>query len=462
MSGLTDHFGLLRMRPGESFAQNDGQFLDADRVTIDRELYFARVHRHDGEAAVDASPEDPPDLELDTDAGQIPAGTRVYYRYSLVDENDAETAASPQAFVDTPAAIAIPGAVVPATFTTGGTLLAGTYFYVLSAYTDDPSEETRAQNFANIPVPITTSTNRIVLTLPSLPAGATGFNVYRRRPGAHQYFYLDSIDMSVATPPTTYEDDGSVAEDCDRTLPITNSTNSTNSVVVTLPGVTPAVPAGYTWKLYRTYVAGSWAVSLVHHIVEETFEGSGIITPTYTDTGLATSAGQPLEATTAAASPSKIDLEDGSEVSGRLPMSQVSAFPWAEVFGYRGVVVQHIGTAAWVCPFPQARIQSCRAHLGRGYAPASQQVIVDVNKGTDSATPTYTTIYTTQANRPRIQVGQQIGVPTVPNIIELVEGESLTVDIDQAGGGASPTDYELVVTIYMYVYGYTDPESMDW
>lgn len=462
MSGLTDNYGLLRLRPGESFGTNSGQFLDQDRVTIDRELYFGRTHHHNGAAAVDATPDDPLDLELDTSTGSIPADTRVYYKYSLVDASGVESGASPQAFIDTPASVQAPGSSTLSYVSTGGTLIPGAYGYVLSAYTTVNTEETKALNFATITIPTGTLTNVITGVLPSLPAGADGFNLYRRRPGAFQYFYVGSIDMTVATPPTEFEDDGSLIEDCDRTLPIRNSTNSSNQVIVSLPGATPTVPVGYTWRLYRTYVAGSWAVSLVHHIVEETFEGSGIITPTYTDNGQATTAGQPLDTTTSLPAPEKVQLTDGSEVQGRLPMSRVSAFPHETTFGFRGLVQATVGSAVWVCPFPQARVLSCRASLGIGYAPAAQQVIVDVNKGAASATPTFTTIYSNQSTRPRIQVGQQIGQPAVPQVIELVEGDALSVDIDQEGAGATPNDYDLTVTVYMLVYGYTDTASVVW
>lgn len=462
MSSNTEHFQLLRMRPGESFSQNDGQFLDADRQTIDRELWFGRVHHHNGAAAVDATPDTEPSLELSESGGSIPAGTRVYYKFSYVDENGAESGASPEAFVDTPAAVGTPNAPTVVLSTTGGSLLPGTYFYVLSAYTGANTNETRALNYANVSIPTGTTTNLVTLTLPTLPAGADGFNVYRRRPGTTKYFYVGSIDMDVATPPTTFVDDGSLTEDCDRTLPVRNSTNSENSVTVCIPGATPVVPEGYTWKLYRTYVSADWSVSLLHHVVEETTEGSGIIAPCHEDTGIATEAGSPVSSSQTLPAPSKVDLTDGDEVQGRLPMSQVSGYPHEASFLYRGFLQVTEGFAIWMCPFPNFRILSCRAALGKGSAPASQQVIVDVNKGTATATPVYTTIYTTQANRPRVQVGQQIGQPTTPDVIEMVAGESLTVDIDQHGAGATPTDEDLTVTIFGIIYGFTDTDSVVW
>jgi len=110
------------------------------------------------------------------------------------------------------------------------------------------------------------------------------------------------------------------------------------------------------------------------------------------------------------------------------------------------------GTSVWRCPFDKAQIQDISATLGRGFAAASTNVIIDVNKfDTDDVTPSWTTIYTTQANRPNVAVGDQVGTPTIPDIINVTKNDMLSIDIDQTGGGATPTDEDLIVTLYMYV-----------
>jgi hypothetical protein len=448
--GTTDHYGLKRMGPGESFSDEGWKFTDGDRVLMDRLLYLgAEGHRHIGAAS------DPPDLDdltltLDSASGSLPAGTRVYYKYTLVDVEGFETAPSVEEYVDTPAAIVEPAAPSLTLATTTGTLLPGQYYYVLTAYTTVNTNETKALYPAYLTVPAGTSTNKITLTLPTLPTGATGFNVYRKGPGEPRYYHLAST-----TSTTTYIDTGSVEEDCNRTVPVRNTTNSTNNVTAEIV----APPDGYTWKLYRTYVAGFYNNSLVHHVVEETSEGSGVITNEYVDMGLATLTGTPPSTSQTVGGPPQIDLTDMTEVQGTLPMSGVSAYPYIATFQVAGSLTAATGTFVWVCEFPQATIQGVRASLGRGYSPASQPVIVDVNIG-DGATPTFSSIFTASNQQPRVRVGAQIGDRVTPTArVGLSEGDIVTVDIDQAGGGATPTDRDLTVSIYMLVHGYTSTTS---
>jgi hypothetical protein len=332
---------------------------------------------------------------------------------------------------------------------TTGTLIGGTYFYVLSAYQVTSTSETLALTSGSTTT-ANTNTNKNTLTLPSLPAGATGFNIYRKRPGASKFYFLAS------TTSASFVDDGSIAEDCDRSLPTENTTNSTNKVTITLSG---AVPVGMTWKLYRTFVNGDYDNSLVHHVVEETAVGSGIITNTYVDIGNPTTTGRPSERNQVVGSPEKIDLEDGTEIQGRLPMSQVSGYPHAEPFLYKGPLAVTTGEVPWLCPFPNFRITGVRCTLGKGSVATGSDVIVDVNKGTGT-TPTYTTIFTTAGNRPKVTVGNQVGAVAVPDVIELVAGDTLTVDIDAVDSGGPAEN--IVIVVYGIVYGYTDPNSVVW
>lgn len=448
MAGYTDEYGLQTLSTGDDWTANGYKFSDADRKTISRLLKIgAETHHHTGLAASEAEDEFELDFEVVETAGSIPAGQRVFYKYTLVDEFGFESAASAEYFVDTPAAIVEPSSPTLATLPTGGVLLPGNYYYVLTAYTNVNTQETRAIAPAYITVPSGTSTNRVTITYPSLPAGADGWNIYRKKPGGVRYDFL----VSVASGPTSYSDTGAVAEDCNRTIPSRNLTNAQNTVVVTLDDSTLA--EGITWKLYRSYNQ-NYEDSLLHHVVEETFEESGIITQEYQDTGTATSSGSPPVASQAIGTPSKILLTAGAEVQGLLPRANVTGFPYQLSFIRSGLVAVNVGTEVWCCEFPAFTIVGCRASLGRGRYAASADVIVDINKDNGAATPTFGTIYTTQANRPRITFGQQQGVRTVPNIVELVEGDLLTMDVDQASGGATPTDYDLTVTVYGYAHGY--------
>lgn len=450
MARKTDRWDLQALEAGDDLSEDSYAFVDADRDLIDALLKYAvEDHQHTGSDA-EIVTLDAPELTLDTSAGGILSGQRVRYKISLVDSNGQETAASAESYIDTPDAVDEPAAVTLTNATTGGTHIPGVYFYVLSAYQDFSTSESMALNPAGITVPPTTNTNSITLGLPSLPDGATGFNVYRRAPGSIKYFYLDSIDMEVATPPTTYEDDNLVAEDCDRSLPTENTTYSTNTITVGYPGATPVVPDGYTWKIYRTYTADDYDNSLLWWVVEETTENSGIITTTYDDVGEGTTVGGPPSASSAHGSPPKINHTNAAEITGVLPTG-LNVIPLSITFAQAGTVVAQTGEFIWVCDYDYAQILGCRASLGRSSYPDSTDVIVDVNKyDAQLATPAWATIYTTQANRPKVLVGDFIGTRTVPDITELLEGDALSVDIDQSGGGGA-TDADLIVTVFMLV-----------
>lgn len=447
----TPNFGLNAVGPADDFTEDSYKFSFKDRFTIDANLARALLHDHTGVAQTFSEPSSAPSLQLNGSlGGQIPGARRVYYKYTYVDEYGTESVGSPTSFIDTPTPVATPGAPAGMTrSTTGGTLLPGSYTYRLSAYTTSNTIETAAGDAAFISIPAGSNTNTISFNLPTLPAGALGFNIYRRKPGS-DFGYLTSLNMNVATPPSSFTDDGSIIDDCVRRLPTTNRTGGGQAVVVSLPGATPVVPVGYTWRLYRTYNNLSWTNSLLAHVVEETSEGSGIITVTYTDLGIGTGAGEPPTSTPLFATPGKIDL--GTEVQGILPTANL-VYSHVVEFAFPGPLATMSGSFTWRCPFPEAYIRWVQCNLGVGSAPAATDVIVDVNKYSGNiATPGTATIYTTQANRPKVLVGNQFGTATVPDVQTLVLGDALIVDIDQVGGGATPTDQDLLVQIMLWAY----------
>ena len=59
-------------------------------------------------------------------------------------------------------------------------------------------------------------------------------------------------------------------------------------------------------------------------------------------------------------------------------------------------------------------------------APTGADLIVDVNKND-------TTVYTTQANRPRITAGSKTGTGITPDVTAIAKGDKITVEIDQVG-----------------------------
>lgn len=440
MSGQTAHYGLQKLDAGEPFSINGYKYVGVDRDIIDTVLYQgATGHHHDGASGILTPPLTAPVLVLDAATGLIPSGTRVAYKYTYVDSHGNETAPSPETFVNTALGVVVPNAPTISTSNTGGTLLSGNYYYVLSSWETNTHRETRALHPIFITIPITTATNSITLTMPTLPVGGTGFNIYRRAPGDGQYFFLAS--QTGAGP---YTDAGSVAPDCNRTLPSANSTFASNSINVELPA---PVPAGYTWRLYRTYINGNYNNSFLHWVVEES--SPGVITDEYLDLGYATTKGVPPTSTLTYPSPSKINL--ATEVQGVLPAANLGAVPFVVSFMFPGTLSPQIGDFLWICEFPQFDITACRAVLAIGSVPAAQDVIIDVNLYNSGSS---TTIYTTQANRPKVTVGNTVGTRKVPNMSTLTVGQGLSVDVDQSGGGSTPTDRDLTINIYGMASGF--------
>lgn len=440
----TDRFRFATLGPGDAIADNGYKFSDADRRLLDRLLEHALEHHvHDGASSADNTPTAGPALELHTAGGTIPASTRAHYRYTLVDPAGNETGPSPLAYLDTPGIVADPAAPAVSYVADGGALLPGSYGYLLTAYSGASTLETRAGAPALLRVNVNTSTSVITLILPSVPSGADGFNVYRKKPGASRFYYL------ATTSDATFIDDGSLIDDSTRTLPVTNTTNNTNAVTVSLPGATPSVPEGFTWKLYRSYNAVDWTVSGLKHIVETVTETGGPVVTSFDDIGEPTSLGAPPDSSQTFGSPPKIVLTNLAHVTGALPPG-ANVIPQLVRIDVPGPVVEGPVVQTWICEFDQADIIWCRAFLqGLGSAPATQDLIVDVNRYNASAS-TWDTIYTTSANRPTITVGDQLGATAVPDQQHLVSGDVLSFDIDQAGGGATPTDRNLVIDLFLY------------
>lgn len=307
MTSETEHFGLTKLGPDEDIHSGDGKFPSADRDAIDDLLHAAINHVHDGATAGAATaPTLAPELTPSTTGGTIPAGTTVYYVYTYTDPETGQTSASPEATYTTSDAVAEPVAPTFTLQSIGGTLPAGQYFYVLTAYQTSSTVETKALHPVSVEVPAGTSTNQVELTLPTLSPEATGFNIYRRAPGDTRYYHLDTDAGG------TYVDDGSVSPST-RTIPSANTTNGATSIEVAIPGATPSIPAGNTWTIYRSYTT-SFLNSYLVNLDEATL--------TYVDTGSATSTASPPAIGFGSHTSGKIDLT--SHVTGLLPAAEVS------------------------------------------------------------------------------------------------------------------------------------------
>lgn len=317
---VTDHFGFTRIGPNEGYDKNGWAFGDADRVKQDNVLWALANHEHTGEPAL-GDPTDAPALAALTTGGHLAPGTTYYYRISFLDKWMLETAASPEASITTPDPIDPPTAAASDVEVAGGTVTAGLYSYVITVL-DAFGGETTPSDATTVTVD-TGTTNRIALTLPDLPDGGIGFNIYRARPGQTSYYKLGS------TNDTTYYDTGAT-EDQTITAPLNNTTNSSNAIQVSI--ASGVIPQGcVAWCIYRATASGDYqGDSLVHAVSEGATDTDPTPVTSWIDTGDVLLQGFPLQKSSTMPMPAVIDLSD---IQGHLP---ITALP-------RGV--QNIATA---------------------------------------------------------------------------------------------------------------------
>lgn len=459
MARYTDRWGLSILGSGDSLQDEGFKYTDADIRLIDRVLaYAAETHRHTGDLGVNRTPDAGLNIMLLTSGGAMASGGRFYYRYTVVDVEGNESAGSPIQSVDMPLATSSPQAPSPTAVTGTGDLLPGTYSYVFSAYKDAESLETKAVNSAAIRIPGSDPNNSVSMVLPDLPLGASGLNAYRKSPSGMHYLYI----TSVAAPDSgdVWVDDGSIEGDCDRSLPPLNRTSNSNAVSIVYPGATPSVPDGWSWNIYRSENPSDWGRSFLTSVSPE---GATPSTPvSFVDVGGGTQMGGPPNQAQLITAPPKINLTDAAEVQGTLPPGLVTV-PLMITFSAAGPVTETEGSFTWVCDFEQVDIISCRAYLGVDSVPAAQDVIIDVNAYRFSqATPTWMSIFEDGPDRPKVLIGENVGVASVPTIQHLELGDALCVDVDQAGGGATPTDANLTVNVLMYTKTGSETESYQW
>jgi hypothetical protein len=96
-----------------------------------------------------------------------------------------------------------------------------------------------------------------------------------------------------------------------------------------------------------------------------------------------------------------------------------------------------VGADPMVFPYP-IEIQGISGAVQT--APAGADLIVDVNRNG-------TTIFTTQANRPRIVAGSVVTSTEVTNmdVTQFAAGDELTVDVDQVGSSTSGSGLTLFI-----------------
>lgn len=449
MADRTKRFGFTTFNAEtDRLDLHDWKFGVSDRHLLDLLLLYGEHHAHTGVEAATSKPAAPALTTLTT-GGRVPAGTTVYYKVGVVDQNGQEEIASEMAVAHTADQVEVPRRpeLTPVLGGTGG-LIPGRYSYAVSAYTGTVEFETQiSQQMATL----LRSTGSIIISLPALPSGADGLNIYRKGPTDRDMVLLTSVATSSIT---SYEDTGAVAPDNTHHLPPTaNTTNMSNSVVVE-PAL--AVPSGSTWKVYRTFVPTQWDNSLVAWVDSSL--------TSYTDTGHQTQRGAPALTSTATGTAPKVDLTDMVEVSGEIPpgrtVSQVEL-----TFTYEGPLSPGYPEWYWVCEYDRAHPVSMRAALGRDSTPAAQAVQV----GFQQWDPDYEDWFDCFAYSADVEVGQTIGdlvvIPAygaTPYGGVFYRGDRVRMVVLQTGGGATPTDEDLVVTLNIMVEHGDEDVTYTW
>jgi len=113
---------------------------------------------------------------------------------ATIDDDDVESPASVSNFLHTSGPLPLPD-VDGSNFeilTSGGGLEAGVYQYAVTAWQGTPSATTLGLPVTVDLLVVNGNEQAVSITLPELPAGADGFNIYRRFPGSI-YFYRIAV-----------------------------------------------------------------------------------------------------------------------------------------------------------------------------------------------------------------------------------------------------------------------------
>lgn len=434
----TTRYGFLTLEEGDDLSTADYKFSRADRLLLDSLLtYVTQNHRHTG-TLVAPTPPAPPLLTLATSGGIFPASRTIYYRVALVDELGQEYLPSQPAIVTTPAALAVPDP--PRTLTgaaTPGTLIAGEYLYLLSAYANDFGSETTPSRpvYGTLP-----AGGNWTIGLPAPTPGISGWNLYRKSPGDLEPAFLVSLDVSS----TTFVDDGSLTPNVLRTLPTANTTSSTSLVSVDL---SQPLPANYTCKIYRTIDQSDWSRSLLVRTA----------TIPYFDTGHTPQVGAPLVRSTAVGGAPKISLE--TESVG-VPPPRLFTTARTISIDAPGVVQTGLAPMQWVNDYDDAVVTSIRASLGQDSVPASTPVTVRLSvRAADS------TVWTERPEyEATVPVGASIGDVVAVTYEDLIlsRGDAITASVVSNGGGSPQTDTDLTFTVALFVRHGSATDSYVW
>jgi hypothetical protein len=432
MGSRTERFGFVTFdNDADTLDFHNYQAFVADRIAMDRLLRIAcEAHTHTGQQLSEIPPS-APELTVSAAGGSLPANQPVHYRMSIVDQYGQERLASAPAMAFTAPQVQTPGAPTITPFP-GGILPPGDYQYAVSAIVDNADDETAMSNIATGTLQAPNGTWYI--TLPPLPSGANGWNVYRKGP-TEIGFARVGTEYNWLNSPTS---DGGYSPRGFQRAPKANTTNITSSIRVDSP--TPLGPLESA-KIYRTFDASDWESSLA------------IWTPTlpWTDQGFPTSPGYPPDVSAGVGGSPKIRL--GVDTDGTLPTGLIATTQVVQ-FNLPGPVQVGHWPWQWINEFDQFYIVRLRASLGRNSTPNAQPVRVTVEVSFTFNSGFWMRLWDPSLNAPvqvEIPVGSSVGTLELPAVVEpqplLRPGNGLRAAVLQTGGGATPTDHDLSIGV---------------
>ena len=345
---LTTPLGFTKLLPGEPLSANGYGFTTTNIDVIDRLIRLIMDHRHDGSYEQLSAP-GAPDVDETTTEGFLRPGQTYYYRVAALDGDlGMETPAGPSSWVTISAALEAPTlSSDDVTVTTeGGSLAPGLYQYAVTVYSNYYTYDT------NCPSPLTVNLSPmlgdeqiVTITLPSLPSGASGWNIYRRVPGAGPFRLVDSLVGETSE----YVDDGSAVEGS-RELPTRNLSGWNRSATITRPDDITG-----DWVIFRSTDDDDWNASRLA-VVPSTDDS-------YLDHGDGTSFEAPYEGDSPFVNPQPISYNELSHV------------PHVVTFHADGASGTGALGGEWVCPFGSASVAGLTAHLDAGTTPNSDDLI---------------------------------------------------------------------------------------
>lgn len=107
------------------------------------------------------------------------------------------------------------------------------------------------------------------------------------------------------------------------------------------------------------------------------------------------------------------------------------------IFSWSGELEVATGLAPFIAPWDM-NVDAVVMGVGFGQEPLGDDIIADVNLNN-------VTIFTTQANRPRILAGSTLSAFAIPDVTFVAQGQVLTPDIDQIGSVFPGAEFTLEI-----------------